>query len=808
MLRPLDGGTPRLVGRYRLLATLGSGGMGTVHLARPEGPPGGAADPAGRLVAVKTMRRDLGGDRDFRIRFRREADAARAVRSPYTAALLDADPDAEVPWLATEYVAGPSLHDAVARSGPLQVAAVRALGADLARGLRAVHGARILHRDLKPANVLLGADGPKVIDFGIAQAYDATALTAAGVVVGSPGFMSPEHLTGGSAVTTASDIFCLGALLCFAATGGGPFDDAELAAVVHRIAQGAPDLTGVPAELREVVGWCLRRDPGARPTSDELIRTLDPVAAAAAVRNPAALLARPSGPYPWPDGVRRLIAAHGVAVRQVIEADAYGAGAGGAAGAPDGGVAYGPAGNGGVAAGVPADARPAARGAGAGAGRDAAPAAGAPGPGAAGGGAAGGGERRRTAVRLAVGAVAGLTAGLLAGVLLLPALLDGDASGTGGDDPPSAAARPRVGPVVTDAQDTGARVVDLNTTVRHRDRRPEGWSPWHARLPGRPTACQIGGELLVCGYNGGVEALDIADGSRRWRFRAESRPAEEGGARGFYPVIGGDTVYTADGDGVVGLRLSDGERVTQWPGASGFVPSRAAAADGVVYVAYEGPSGAGTAYSMLFRAYRASDGRRLWEKVHRDVFPQSLELVGDRLVLQGQSHGLSLDTADGEQAGEAPPCVPMLVRDEELYCHDFGSGATRVRDPRTLKERRRVDGEVVAIGADGTVVTRTTDAEGSTFAGVDPATGEARWTMEGTSEQEAIVAAGDRLLRIDPDGLQSFTLADGAQTGEPASYAGWPANGSSVERVPMALAVNGALFLVFEDGTVVSGYLP
>ncbi|WP_270857894.1 serine/threonine-protein kinase, partial [Streptomyces rochei] len=203
MLRPLDTHAPYGIGSYRLLGTLGSGGMGTVHLALPED--GGPGD----LVALKTVRRDLELQPDFRLRFRREARAAGAVRSPYVSALVAADPDADRPWLATEYVVGPPLDEAVSRAGALPVPVVRELGADLARGLAAVHGARLVHRDLKPANVVLGAGGPRLIDFGIAQAYDATALTATGIMVGSPGFMSPEHVAGDRSVTAASDVFCL-----------------------------------------------------------------------------------------------------------------------------------------------------------------------------------------------------------------------------------------------------------------------------------------------------------------------------------------------------------------------------------------------------------------------------------------------------------------------------------------------------------------------------------------------------------------------------------------------------------------------
>ncbi|WP_240654267.1 serine/threonine-protein kinase [Streptomyces sp. AcE210] len=292
LLDPLPG-PPRHIGPYRLLALIGAGGMGEVYLAREH-------RPGAPLVAVKTVRADLDIDREFRIRFRREIAAARAVSGPGTAALLDGDADTQVPWLATEYVPGPALAEAVARCGPLPVPAVRALGARLARALAAVHAAHVLHRDLKPGNVLLTPEGPKLIDFGIAQAFEATALTAAGMVVGTPGFMAPEQIEGSHAVVPASDVFALGAVLCHAATGRGPFDDPELASVIFRITRGDADLSAVPEALRETVAACLRVAPGERPGAAELARRLDPGPADAQV--------------PWPTEVLSLFAEHREAV--------------------------------------------------------------------------------------------------------------------------------------------------------------------------------------------------------------------------------------------------------------------------------------------------------------------------------------------------------------------------------------------------------------------------------------------------------------------------------------------------------------
>ncbi|MEL3951900.1 serine/threonine-protein kinase, partial [Streptomyces sp. LNU-CPARS28] len=309
MLVPLPPGTPRRIGPHTLLARIGAGGMGEVFLARRDrrGDRDGQGVPP--LVAVKVVRQDLDLDDAFRARFRREIAAARAVTGPFTAALVDADADAERPWLATEYIAGPSLADVVERCGPLPVPAVRALGAALARALTAVHGARVLHRDLKPANVLLAPDGPRLIDFGIAQAFEATALTMTGVLVGTPGFLAPEQIEGSHAVVPASDVFSLGAVLCHAATGRGPFDDPEAAAVVFRIVRGDADLSDVPPELRDTLAACLHPTPENRPTPEALATTLSaPGDGTPPSPSPAPAL------FPWPADVLSLFAEYREAV--------------------------------------------------------------------------------------------------------------------------------------------------------------------------------------------------------------------------------------------------------------------------------------------------------------------------------------------------------------------------------------------------------------------------------------------------------------------------------------------------------------
>lgn len=271
MLQLLPPDQRRLIGPYLTLARLGAGGMGEVHLAR---------DPASeQVVAVKTLLPEAGPDEELRRRFRREIDSARAVATALPGALLACDPDAEPPWLASEFIPGPTLAEAVETTGPLPEGSVRSLGAELAATLRAVHAQRLLHRDLKPGNVLLSGLGPRLIDFGIAKPLDGTVLTALGQVIGTPGYMSPEHLDTATELGPASEVFCLASVLAYAATGRGPFDGGQTQAVLYRISRAEADLSGVPTALRAVLARCLRLRPEDRPGLDELIAELAPPAA-------------------------------------------------------------------------------------------------------------------------------------------------------------------------------------------------------------------------------------------------------------------------------------------------------------------------------------------------------------------------------------------------------------------------------------------------------------------------------------------------------------------------------------------------
>ena len=265
MIGGLAPGDPGRIGPYRLVGRLGRGGMGHVYLG---------LSPGGRPVAVKVIRADLAADPEFRVRFAREVAAVRQVSGLFTALVLDADVESALPWLATAYVAGPSLAEAVTGDGPMAARPALALAAGLAESLSAIHAAGVVHCDLKPSNVLLSPDGPRVIDFGISRAAGPgmSTVSAAGVgwVTGSPGFMSPEQALGGE-IGPPSDIFSLGAVLSFATTGRGPFGRGSRPEVAYRLVYGRPDLGEIPAGLRPLVERCLAKDPVQRPTADEVL---------------------------------------------------------------------------------------------------------------------------------------------------------------------------------------------------------------------------------------------------------------------------------------------------------------------------------------------------------------------------------------------------------------------------------------------------------------------------------------------------------------------------------------------------------
>lgn len=294
-MKPLGLPDPRRIGPYRIFAQLGRGGMGRVFLA-------GAPD--GRLVALKLVHAEHVEEPGFRERFRREVAASRRVSGAYTAPVVDADVETEIPWLVTVFVPGPSLRQAIEAAGPLPPQTAARLAAGLATALGEIHAAGLVHRDLKPSNVLLAADGPRVIDFGVARATDGNTseLTHTGWLVGSPGYMSPEQAES-KTPTPASDIFSLGAVVYMACTGIEPFMGASTPATLYNVVHAEPDMDAVPEQLRGVITACLAKDPAARPTPEEVLARIGDV---------------PAVTRTWPDAVHALITEQDAAVVEAL----------------------------------------------------------------------------------------------------------------------------------------------------------------------------------------------------------------------------------------------------------------------------------------------------------------------------------------------------------------------------------------------------------------------------------------------------------------------------------------------------------
>ncbi|MDA2809488.1 serine/threonine-protein kinase [Nocardiopsis sp. RSe5-2] len=261
-MKPLDSGDPEALGPYRLVARIGAGGMGTVYAGR-------AAD--GSLLAVKTVHPEYANDREFRARFAREIALVRRVQSPYVPRFHGADLDAATPWLATEYVPGPTLRAHVTEHGPLDPARLAAFASASAEALRAIHDAGVVHRDLKPGNVILSPDGPKVLDFGIAHIPEETGLTRTGGLIGTPGWTSPERYRGAPA-TDRSDVFAWGGLVAYAGTGRPPFGTGNPAVLAHRVARADPDLDGLPPAFKGLVLPALHKSPEQRPAAADALR--------------------------------------------------------------------------------------------------------------------------------------------------------------------------------------------------------------------------------------------------------------------------------------------------------------------------------------------------------------------------------------------------------------------------------------------------------------------------------------------------------------------------------------------------------
>ncbi|MGW4568964.1 outer membrane protein assembly factor BamB family protein [Streptomyces sp. NPDC004561] len=654
-MEPLMPDDPRQVGRYRVLARLGSGGMGRVYLAR---------SPANEQVALKVIRPDVAGEPTFRRRFAREVAASRSVSGPFTAGVVDADPDGSPPWLATAYIPGPSLHEAVRAGGALPDAFVRDLGVGLVHALTAVHAAGVVHRDLKPGNVLLAADGPRVIDFGISRVAEASALTSTGTTMGSPGYIAPEQIRG-EGTGPAADVFSLGAVLVFASSGAGPFGEGTVHLLLYRIMHEEPYLDAVPDWLHGLVASCLDKEAARRPGLGEVGTTLG------AGRPATALF----GPH-WPAHLAAVAPAgdpRHILVRTTIghDADRHATSAGPRPAAsepgPDSGL---PATDPGPGPRTPA-----------------------PAPG-----------RRRL-----LAAAAGLTAGAALGFTGWRLLDDGR--------PPPPGTRlwrfpvtgvllnyPQVaGDLVYAASNDGTLYAVDAATGRRR------WSyTTGAALGSAP--CVLGGVAYLGGDDGRLYALDARTGAVRWTFRT--------GGIVHSPVVAGGVAYVGSSDGYLyAVHTSDGSRL--WRFRTGHDTHSPAVDEQTVYVgcsdtrlyavdAYAGTerwtfttAGAVSWFPVVagglvyfagtdrtLYAVRAATGRQVWRV--GGITDKTGPVVARGTVYCGSGHQLlARDAATGGRrwslttGGEV--CAPAVAHgtvyvgsgDQRLYAVDADSGARR-----------------------------------------------------------------------------------------------------------------------------------
>ncbi|MHA5054495.1 serine/threonine-protein kinase [Streptomyces sp. SD15] len=494
---------PEYAGQYRLEKRLGSGGMGVVQLAR---------STSGLRLAVKVVHAQFAKDPEFRGRFRQEVAAARRVSGAFTAPVVDADPEAERPWMATLFIPGPTLAEYVKRNGPMPPDQLRRLMAGLAEALRDIHRVGVVHRDLKPSNVLLADDGPKVIDFGISRPSDSELRTETGKLIGTPPFMAPEQFRRPRQVGPAADIFALGSVMVHAATGRGPFDSDSPYVIAYQVVHDEPDLTDVPAHLAPLVTRCLAKEPEDRPTPDELMRELRSVAASYDTQAfIPAQRAEPSGPDDDPVGscVDGVVGSSSVDGPSVGGSSVGGSSVGGSSvgGSSVGGSSVGGSSVGGSSVG-----------------------------GSSVGGSSVGGDpprskprsKKRTLKRVAL--VAGalvLTAG---GTWATTQLLGQDGSGT--------------------SQDQGARSAPIGFT---------GWDTKPAPGASGMPQCSYGTGKLFCNQPGLVYALDPVDGHVLWRHDSGERSAPDG-----LPVTSGGLVHAITHAGRLLEALDPASGRTRW----------------------------------------------------------------------------------------------------------------------------------------------------------------------------------------------------------------------------------------------------
>ncbi|WP_405902641.1 serine/threonine-protein kinase [Streptomyces sp. NBC_00656] len=596
MLGQLRGTSPRAVGPYVTLARIGSGGMGEVFLARPEhlGAGYGPAD----LVAIKVIRNEVARDAEYLRRFAREAAVAASVTSPYVARLTDSDVTDEPPWLTTEFVVGPTLSQAVGRHGRLPSGALARLGEGMARALVAVHAAGATHRDLKPANVLLAAYGPRLIDFGVARTRTATTLTSTGHMVGTPAYMSPEHIAGGRHVVAASDVFCLASVLAYAATGRDLFGNGPVAAVLYRVAEADALLDGLPDEFQPLITASLAKDPASRPTADELVERFAALRAAHGEEGGGSEAG-------WPAPVARDIEDEH---RDVTALCATGSAL---LPLPNPATAQEPYAGGPFGAGTLAPHEFPTMGP--------TPPAPAPHP----------APRFRGRLRALAVFAAVAVAGAGVGGYLALRTDDGNGAGAGGGAPaPTTSLTPAQ--LVARAGVDGSGTVDRSGYVpQFAAQRAPGWKPWQGRLGGARMSCSADTQALVCLLTDGTyEAVSAADGRRLW-VSGSASDAQDGPGEAYYgksgnllmsgdslapQVRGGRALIASDGE----LQLRDsrtGDVLWQAapPSGRGEFSAQPLLADDTVIATIEGKNLSETPKGASLRAYDVTDGSTRWD---------------------------------------------------------------------------------------------------------------------------------------------------------------------------------------------------
>ncbi|WP_285567410.1 protein kinase [Streptomyces sp. RTGN2] len=847
MLGQLRGTSPRAVGPYVTLARLGAGGMGEVFLARPErlGAGYGPAD----LVAMKVIRNEVARDEAYLRRFAREVVVAASVTSPYVARLTDSEVTAEPLWLTTEFVVGPTLAQAVGRHGPLPLGSLARLGAGMARALVAVHAAGATHRDLKPANVLLAADGPRLIDFGVARTSTATTLTATGHLVGTPAYMSPEHIAGGRHVVAASDVFCLASVLAYAATGRDLFGNGPVAAVLYRVAEADASLDGLPAGLVPLISASLAKDAASRPTAEELVERF------AALRAAHDEAGDGSGTG-WPDPVTRdiedeyrdvtALCATGSPLLPLTNPDTAqdpyaGRPLGAGTLAPHQFPTLGPT--------PPASALPPT-------------------------------TRRRGRLRVLAVIAAVAVAG--AGVGAYLALRGGgDGSGDGGGVPgPTTTLTPAQLVAQAGVDDTGT--VDRSGYVpQFAAQRAPGWKPWQGRLSRARMSCAADTRALVCLLtNGTYEAVSTVDGHRLWVASGQSvvengtGEAYRGPSTGtlFMPgdslvpqVRGGRALIASDGE----LQLRDSRTgAVRWraqpPSGRGELSEQPLLADDTVIATMEGKSLSAEPKGASMRAYDITDGSTRWDlTLDRGDSPSHAEdgryaaraLIDGVVYAQTPDGLLAVDARKGDVLGRASPASDSGCRtvssgggtilcesrvDDEQPSADEGRAEVRVDryEARSLKpaghyaylldeKATRVDISVTATDSTYALARRSDDDKDTGLIVLtDLRTGKQTQTLKapvsGPSVSTPLLADGQAVfadnhsLYVTPLDRKSGRLGKPKAIplpGAPGDRSETPDDGNGFVirdqiRPPQVLMLGGVVHVVFDRGTISSVKLP